>query len=297
MKRPVALALPIAVLALLLAASAVHAQDTAPALPPGPIGTCRFDPATLSFAGTPAEQAECLMQKVSRGGVLSPRPLPRTLKHLLEAGGGPSTQQAAAAIAAFPQPYRAYAQEHAGDPPSQTSGGVPLGYFVIHDTSMPFLGDRPFPAHLDRDPLVNDLWVYATAEPVAHVFLNRAGQIWPGHELAEGWRATKLESWVVGRTARGRMFHVETVQPRRHAPGSSSLADSLAPRPGFSAVQYRMLAALYVHASARAGEWLIPAQHAAIDGGIPDAHDDPQNFEVEKFAAEVARLTVRQRRR
>ena len=271
---------------LLLAATPAWAQD----VPVGPVGLCRFDPATLTFAGTPAEQAECLMQKVARGGAIAPRPLPVTFKALLAKGRAPTPEQSKAAIAAFPEPYRGFATLYADWPPSRTSGGMPLAYFVIHDTSMPFLGNDPFPRDPDRDLRVNDLWVYATDEPVAHIFLNRAGTIWPGHELVEGWRATKLESWVVGPAARGRFFHVETVQPRRYAPGSTSLGDTLAPVPGFSTAQYRMLAALYVYASARAGAWLIPAQHATMDAGLPDGHDDPQNFEVEKFAAEVERI-------
>ncbi len=71
---------------------------------------------------------------------------------------------------------------------------------------------------------------------------------------------------MVGVPARGRFVHIELVQPRRHSPGSKSLGDTLAPKPGFSKAQYRQLAALYVYASARAGEWLIPAFHATVDG-------------------------------
>ena len=51
-----------------------------------------------------------------------------------------------------------------------------------------------------------------------------------------------------------------------------------------------MLAALYVYVSARAGRWLIPAQHNTVDSGIKDAHDDPQNFEMKRFGKEIERL-------
>ena len=95
---------------------------------------------------------------------------------------------------------------------------------------------------------------------------------------------------MVGLPAKGRFLHVETVQPRRYAPGSHWLGDTLAPDPGFSDAQYRMLAALYVYSSARAGSWLIPAQHATIDAGIPEGHDDPQNFNPARFAAEIEKL-------
>ena len=85
-------------------------------------------------------------------------------------------------------------------------------------------------------------------------------------------------------------MHIETVQPRRFLPGATSLGQTQGPKPGFSDAQYRMLAALYVYASARAGRWLIPAFHATVDDGIPDAHDDPQNFELGKFARALDQL-------
>jgi len=269
-----------AALLLVFAASGVPASAEE-------VGPCRFDAATLSFAGSPVEQAECLMQRVNRGGALSPRPLPPVLRDLLDTPGSPTPDQRDRAIAAFPEPYRAHALQYYGWPASRTAKGYLLAYFVIHDTSTPFLGERRFPRRLDRDPGVNSFEPYFADEPVAHVFLNRAGQIWGAHDLAEGWRATKLESHVIGRAARGRMVHIEVVQPRRFARGSTSRAGTIAPKRGFSDQQYRMLAALYIYASARAGRWLIPAQHATVDAGIPDAHDDPQNFELKDFAKEL----------
>ena len=254
------------------------------------IGECRLDRDTLIFAGTPLEQATCLLRKVEKGGVRQPQPLPAIITRLMTDGGAPSLGMMEAALAAFPEPYRAYAIEHASDPVSQTQAGLPLLYFVIHDTSTPFYGDEPFPKRLESDLLVNSFEPYIAREPVAHIFLNRVGQIWAGHDFVEPWRATKLESYVIGPAARGRFVHIETVQPRRFAPGSDSLANTVGPQPGFSKAQYRMLAALYVYASARAGRWLIPAQHNTVDAGIPDAHDDPQNFELERFGEELGKL-------
>ena len=40
----------------------------------------------------------------------------------------------------------------------------------------------------------------------------------------------------------------------------------------------------------RAERWLIPAFHAPIDANIRGGHDDPQNFELEAFAASLERL-------
>ncbi|MBN8502139.1 MAG: N-acetylmuramoyl-L-alanine amidase [Sphingomonadales bacterium] len=258
------------------------------------IGECRFSRETLTFAGTPLEQATCLLRKIELKGVRVAQPLPPVIVRLMTDGGVPSAAHKAAAIAAFPEPYRSYAIEHANDPVSQTEEGLPLLYFVIHDTSTPFYGNDRFPRQLDRDLKVNDFTPYmdgSIAEaPVAHIFLNRVGQIWAGHEFQEGWRATKLESRVVGPRARGRFIHIETVQPRRFLPGATSRGQTYGPKPGFTREQYRMLAALYVYASARAGRWLIPAQHNTVDSTIPQAHDDPQNFDLKAFGKELERL-------
>lgn len=258
------------------------------------IGECRFDRDSLTFAGSPLEQATCLLRKIKPLGVREAQPLPDVIRMLMQDGGAPSAAQKEAAMAAFPEPYQAYAREYAEWPISRTEAGLPALYFVIHDTSEPFLHHDPFPKHLDRDWKVNDFTAYMAggiaAEPVAHIFLSRYGQIWPGHDFSEAWRATKLESRVIGPMARGRFVHIETVQPRRLMDGYEDRGHTYGPTPGFSDAQYRQLAALYVYASARAGHWLIPAQHNTVDSTIPDAHDDPQNFELEKFAAELEKL-------
>ncbi len=257
-------------------------------------GECRFDRDALTFAGTPLEQATCLLRKIEKFAVRKPQPVPPIFARLLTNAPPPSAAQKAAAIAAFPEPYRAYAQLHADAPVSQTEEGLPLQYYVIHDTSTPFYRSEPFPRRLDQDLKVNSFQPYISdeiaKEPVAHIFLNRAGQIWAGHEFAEPWRATKLESRVVGPRARGRFVHIETVQPRRFVGDATSRAQTEGPKPGFSKAQYRLLSALYVYVSARAGRWLIPAQHNTVDAGIPDAHDDPQNFDMKQFGKEVERL-------
>ena len=254
------------------------------------IGGCQFDRDTLTFAGSPAEQAACLLRKVELMGKKSPQPLPAVIARLMEHGGAPSAAQKAAAVAAFPEPYRAYALGYQDKPTSQTEAGVPLLYFVIHDTSEPFMGTEKFPHQLNNDAKVNSFNSYLAVEPVAHIFLNRQGQIWAAHDFSVPWRATKLESRVIGAPARGRFVHIETVQPRRFLPGASNRGQTYGPKPGFTPAQYRMLAALYVYASARAGHWLIPAFHSTVDDGIPDAHDDPQNFELGKFARELEKL-------
>jgi len=258
------------------------------------IGECQFDSETLTFAGTPLEQTTCLMRKIEVKGVRKVQPLPPVLIRLMQSDGAPTPAMKAAALAAFPQPYRDYAAQYADAPVSSTAEGHPLLYYVIHDTSTPFYEHQPFPKRLNQDWKVNDFTPYIDGTfadaPVAHIFLNRVGQIWAGHEFQEGWRATKLESRVVGPRTRGRFVHIETVQPRRFLPGATTRAETHGPKPGFTREQYRMLAALYVYVSARAGRWLIPAQHNTVDSTIPQAHDDPQNFDLKAFGRELERF-------
>lgn len=275
-------------------ASVLAALTLAAPLSAEQVGGCKFDRATLTFAGTPVEQATCLLRKVRLLGEKDSQPLPPVIRQLLEGGGAPSPAQNEAAMAAFPQPYQAYARQYADWPASKTEAGLPLLYFVIHDTSHPFYGADRFPKRLDTDHRINAFTPYMDATfakaPVAHIFLSRYGQIWAGHDFSEPWRATKLESRVIGAPARGRFVHIETIQPRRYIEGYTDRGHTYGPRPGFSKAQYRQLAALYVYASARAGRWLIPAFHATVDDQIPEAHDDPQNFELERFAKELEKL-------
>jgi hypothetical protein len=280
-------------LAAIVAAPVMLTPTIAPAQS---IGECAMDKATMTFAGTPLEQATCLLRRIDPGPVRRAQPLPAIIADLMTREDGPDAAQKAAAIAAFPEPYRAYALANALAPISHTANGLPALYFVIHDTSEPFYRDQPFPKNLDRDANVNDFQRYIGPEiapqPVAHIFLNRVGQIWAGHDFAEGWRATKMESRAIGPIAKGRMVHIETVMPRRFFPGATTRDRTYGPTPGFTKAQYRQLAALYVYASARAGRWLIPAQHNTVDAGIPDAHDDPWNFNLPRFAREIEKLVA-----
>jgi hypothetical protein len=166
-------------------------------------------------------------------------------------------------------------------------------YFVIHDTSQPFYRNRPFPADLDGDPEVENIQRYMGPDAVAHFFVSRSGRVLVGHDPSVAWRATKLESRVIGLPAKGLFIHVETVEPRRSDERAFSGNDFIAPDPGFTAVQYDRLALLYAAMSARAGVWLIPAFHADIDEGLPAAHDDPQNVSLEAFAQALAALCLR----
>jgi hypothetical protein len=258
-----------------------------------PVGHCRFDPDRLNFAGSPQAQAACLLRPVGPGGVMGSAParLPEALRRRLARPVRIDATRLAGYLAATAA-ARDLA-DHLLEPVSRARDNDPAApfarYFVIHDTSQPYLGAAPFPPDIDTSDAVNDLGHYLGPDAVAHVFTNRRGEIVVGHDLSVAWRATKLESQVIGLPAKGLFLHVENQQPRRADPAGAPGNDRIAPTAGFTAAQYDALGLVYIVASVRAGRWLIPAFHAAIDQGLPDAHDDPQNFDLMAFDAAVTR--------
>ena len=236
------------------------------------LGPCGFDVAALKFAGDPLTQARCLLRPVARGGVLSRQPavLPESLEDLV---GQPVRDLK-------PRLRKYLAAQHIGDAAIGGSVDTPLShgrdddpaapaarYFVLHDTSTPWLGDVPsFPP--DDDAHLNDLAQFAGPDAAAHMFVNRNGETLPGHDYRMPWRATQFESRRIGLATRGLFLHNEFAQPRRHDPAGSAHNDLIAPLPGFTDAQYRRMALLYTAASVRRGDWLIPAFHAALDEGL-----------------------------
>ena len=266
----------------------------APFETPRPIGPCGFDVATLQFAGDALAQARCLLRPVAPGGVLSPAPatLPDTLTALVGQPVGDLKPQLRLYLAAHRIGDAAVGGSldaplsHARD---DDRGSPAARYFVLHDTSVPWLGGATtFPP--DDDPELNDLARFAGAQAVAHMFVNRRGETLLGHDFGVPWRATQLETRRIGVASRGLFLHVELAQPRRRDPAGGPRNDLIAPLPGFTDAQYAQMALLYAAASARRGDWLIPAFHAALDEGIAGAHDDPQHFEIARFADALARL-------
>ncbi|MCQ3942209.1 MAG: hypothetical protein DPW22_03210, partial [Alphaproteobacteria bacterium] len=123
------------------------------------------------------------------------------------------------------------------------------------------------------------------------VFINRRGAILLAHDFVVPWRATKFETATNhGSALKGLYLHIELIQPRRALSGYGRRNDFLAPDPGFTQEQYDALALVYTIASVRAGFWMIPGYHAVIDEGIRDKHDDPQNFDLDAFAARLTAL-------
>lgn len=229
-----------------------------------------------NFSGPAIEQSLCLLRPVKKYGNLAnpltvlPIPLDQLVGHPINI-----TKKA----------FREYLQTNnireidlggnLDEPLSKTLAGETVQYFIIHDTSTPILPPlKPFPDNINQSGWNgNNLIKY---EKNAHVFINRLGESTTKVNFKERKLTTKYET--KNRHAREGLFlGVELVQPRRIDARNS---DAEAPMPGFTEVQLKRLALVYIAASLRKGVWLIPAYHAAIDAGIPNAHDDPQNFDL-----------------
>lgn len=301
-----AVALTAAMAALVATASDALAQRCQPRRPRPPIvltslGPCEFNPDTLSFAGSPEEQAMCLMRSTATRRNIGPRldTLPAALASRIGRTAGLPDREALVVVLAelghvwdfapFLWQPLARARDDDADAPQAR-------YLVIHDTSTPNFGGRPFPVNIDDHRGVNNLGRYRCSDgwEAAHVIVNRTGAMLLGHELGTPWRATRFERATrFGTDLKGLFLHVELVQPRRSLPGYGRGNDAQAPTPGFTDVQYERLALIYTIASVRSARWLIPAFHIAIDSGIRGGHDDPQNFDIDAFAAAIDRLGER----
>lgn len=259
---------------------------------------CQFDPAALQFAGSPRQQARCLLRPVMPRGVLGdelkrlPQPLDeligekfkikkRSLKEFLTANKIPENEIGGALDETLSKARRTDGAE------------IPALYFVIHDTSTPNYRLEAFPADINEKTWRFNHLAMWPKNPVAHVFVNRLGESITTTPFSEtvrkGW-GTKFARDFLKSDAKGLQLHIELIQPRRSDPNWFAGNDAFAPPIGFTDAQYERLALLYVAAGARRGSWLIPAFHCAVDAGIKDAHDDPQNFELPKFAAAIREL-------
>ncbi len=251
---------------------------------------CPFDQSSLSFVGTPVEQATCLLRPVRQGGHLDAplKKLPAPLNRII----GTRIIIEKAVLRRYLVAHDIAEMDIGGSldeslsPATLPNGSiVPARYFVMHDVSTPNYLDKPFPPNIDEAGWEwNDLRKRWANSKVAHVFVNRLGNsttvIGFGSPLPEKRYGTKFARDRLQEAAKGLQIHVELVQPRRSDPDAKPGNDAIAPSPGFTEAQMDRLALLYIAASLRRGEWLVPAYHAAVDAGIPDAHDDPQNFDL-----------------
>lgn len=146
------------------------------------VGRCRFERTALTFQGSPQEQAACLLRSVAKFGRVDPQPavLPALLIELIGSPVGALKPPLASFLVA-----RNLNPSHLGGSLDRALSRVgPEGpaarYFVIHDTSSPWLRNATeFPPN-DTPPL-NRLADFAGTNAVAHVFVNRLGDTLTGH--------------------------------------------------------------------------------------------------------------------
>jgi hypothetical protein len=248
---------------------------------------CIFDGSSLQFEGSSVEQAQCLLTPVKPFAHLS-KPLsqlPSPLNQLL----GKTVNIKVSTFRRYLDHIGVSEYDLGGSldrPVSRARGGMktaPMArYFVLHDTSAPNLKAKAFPSNMNDSAQFNDL---TKVKSSAHVFVNRRGESRTTNDFRKSSRATKLESKVLGRKSKGLFLHVELIQPRRSHKRGRLGNDAQAPTPGFTNVQLDRLALVYISASIRRKEWLIPAYHAVLDNGLKGGHDDPQNFDLQLWSA------------
>lgn len=261
-------------------------------------GFCKFDHDTQTFAGTPAEQARCLLNPVEPVGRLGAalETLPDAIEKRVGSDADLPSHEALASVLRergaaedlINNLTRPVSHAHDNDPLARSAT-----YIVFHDTSTPNYRTQPWPLSIDDHPKINNLARYECSNDIerAHVFINRRGAIFAAHDFSVPWRATKFESAKnFGSALKGLFLHIELIQPRRALRSYGRNNDFLAPDPGFSQAQYDSLALIYTVASRRAGFWLIPAFHSVLDEGIRNKHDDPQNFRLGDFAQSIDTL-------
>lgn len=266
----------------------------------GRAGPCRFDPVSGSFAGTPAQQAACLTREVKRAGVI----------------GSDTITPFLAGIVGRPAPGIAVVQallDARGIPPEAVGGAlarpVSARYFIVHDTSTPNCSEAgaagcpvrgEFPPDRDAESWVFNRTFGGHPKPfpdrAAHAMTNRVGGSITEVDFADRIATTKFETCIDVAEKADLFIGVENIQPRIGNPripvDGQKANDVDAPTPGFTSAQYRRLALLYAVASARRGQWLIPAFHAVLDQFYADGHDDPQHFDMAAFSTEVEALSA-----
>ncbi|MFQ5583252.1 MAG: hypothetical protein ACE5GL_02305 [Calditrichia bacterium] len=261
--------------------------------------SCPFDYSELHFTGAPLAQAKCLLRPVEKYAHLSEPldSLPAPLERLI----GNPVKLDKSVVRQYLRLKGVKEKDLGGSldmPLSRTNDNDPEApyarYFIIHDTSTPNYLDQPIPPDINkRGWKHNDLKRWAEGEKSkGHVFINRLGESITAVDFSTPWRGTKMEVKILKKRGKGLCLNIEMVQPRRSDPNGPPGNDAIAPIPGFTDAQLERLALVYIAASVRRGRWLIPAYHAAFDAGIPDAHDDPQNFDLKRWAALLNELII-----
>ena len=243
-------------------------------------------PGRCDFSTTPVEQAKCLLRPVKKFGNLGQplSELPAPLGTLI--GQPTETSVTLERLKQF-LAAKGIAETDVGG--SLSVKLLKAKYLVIHDTS-DFLESNEFPSNInDADFSINKL-SHRVSKKVCHIYINRVGDSATAVVFESTAPPTGTKFGLCHSAQRREFLHIENIQPRIRDRSVSFKNDALAPEPGFSDAQLERLALVYVVASVRAGKWLIPSYHSPIDLGYPDAHDDPQNFNLQTWATKLQQL-------
>lgn len=246
--------------------------------------TCPSQYSPERFSGPALEQAKCLLRPVRPKGIVGQRrqTLPPPFETLL----GQPLSVDAAALKRF-LTARDIKETNIGGP---LSDPTTASYMVIHDTSTPNFKLGGFPSNINAAEWSgNRLQTFATAERT-HVFINRVGESLTSRDFKAPTPKAGIKLENKFPQLKRIFLHIECIQPRRSDPNGPNGNDFIAPTPGFTEKQLDRLALVYTAGSIRRGQWLIPAFHCVLDIGIPNAHDDPQNFDLDQWATRLGIL-------
>ena len=114
------------------------------------MGPCVFDWGTLSFQGEPAQQARCLMRGMDKSRNLAPtlESLPAALEQRVGSDAGLPSREALSGYLSkldLEWDFAAYLWQPVSRANDNDPDAPMARYFVIHDTSGPNYGRRPFP--------------------------------------------------------------------------------------------------------------------------------------------------------
>lgn len=241
-------------------------------------------PDRCDLNATAVEQAKCLLRPVKKFAHLGD-PLQELPTPLVTLVGQPT--------AVTPDQLKRFLDAK-GIREADVGGALSVGlttpkYLVIHDTS-DLLTSTEFPSTInDAASSLNNLPRRVTRK-VCHVYIDRTGQSGTAVNFESSTPPSGTKFGLCHHAQRSAFLHIENIQPRIRDRSVAFANDALAPQPGFSEAQLERLALVYVVASVRSGKWLIPAYHSSIDLGYPDRHDDPQNFDVQTWAAKLREL-------
>jgi hypothetical protein len=244
-------------------------------------------PGRCDLSGPDKEQAKCLLRPVKKfanlGGPLLSLPAP------LDALVGQPTEPTLSVEAVKNYLTRKGIRDQ------DVGGAVSVRlsapkYFVIHDTS-DFLEDSDnFPGNINDDTWSPNRLARRVDNKICHLYINRLGQSATAIVFESTMPPSGTKFGSCHSDQKKAFLHIENVQPRIRDRAVSFPNDALAPDPGFTDAQLQRLALVYVVASVRTGKWLIPAYHSPIDLGYRNQHDDPQNFNLNKWAEQLNSL-------